>query len=203
MLAVLSGGRAEADHVESRLGALPSEHRRHICGETESHRLRKWDISVTPNLSTLISYTEPASSGPLSLRVHDNTQCVSGHPGTEARFVFSLSQHVQRQEQKLIFTSLTWHVELVGPLASPTSPAGGCLEECCFSPWRAGFFRDSYACVSRHFHGFSGHRREASVLRTSALSSRTCTYMQGRWFQLNVGSATTDREMWSATSCII
>ena len=53
-----------------------------------------------------------------------------------------------------------------------------------FSPWRAGFFRDSYACVSRHFYDFSDHRREASVLRTSALSSRTCTYMQGQQFSL-------------------
>ena len=38
------------------------------------------------------------------------------------------------------------------------------------------------ACVSRHFYDFSDHRHEASVLRTSALSSRTCTHMQGRQF---------------------
>ena len=113
MLAVLSAdGLKRPCGIASWCAAIgaPATHLRRD-GEPPTAEV---DISVTPNLS---------------LRVHDNTQCVSGHPVTVAGFVFSLSQHVQRQEQKLIFTSLTWHAEIVGPFACPTSPAGGCLEE--------------------------------------------------------------------------
>ena len=87
MLAVLSGdGLKRPCGIASWCAAFgaPATHLRRD-GEPPTTEV---DISVTPNLSTLISYTEPA-----------------GHPGTEAGFVFSLSQHVQRQEQKLIFTS--------------------------------------------------------------------------------------------------
>ena len=47
------------------------------------------------------------------------------HCGTG--FVFALLQPWHRQEQKLIFTSLAWHVDLVGPCAYRISLAGGCL----------------------------------------------------------------------------
>ena len=72
------------------------------------------DISAATNFSTLVSFTEPALSRLLPLRVHESTQCVSVHPGTaELDSFFSLSQRWHRQEQKLFFTSLLWHVELV------------------------------------------------------------------------------------------
>ena len=86
---------------------LPSEHWR-------THLRRETDICATSNFSTLISFTEPAFSRLLPLRVYESTQCVLVHPGTaELDSFFSLSQRWHRQEQKLFFTSLLWHVELV------------------------------------------------------------------------------------------
>ena len=132
------------------------------------------------------------------------------HCGTG--FVFALLQPWHRQEQKLIITSLAWHVDLVGPCASRTSLAGGCrlpfdffvdvfffllciwrrTRAMSFSPWPDGCLADSctrMAEVSGHASFFShqvlylsDHRAWASVWRTSARSSRTCTFMQGQHF---------------------
>ena len=79
---------------------LPSEHWR-------THLRRETDICATSNFSTLISFTEPAFSGLLPLRVYESTQCVSVHPSTaELDSFFSSSQRWHRQEQKLFLTSL-------------------------------------------------------------------------------------------------
>ena len=123
------------------------------------------------------SITEPAFSGPLPLRLYASRQCISVHPGTaELDSFFSLSQRWHRQEQKLLFTSLPWHVELIGAFTPPTSLSGGCLEE------NAGDVVQSVAgnVLGRLLH-LNGWGMEPPVLFASRRSTRfadLCIFLQ-------------------------
>ena len=100
------------------------------------------------------------------------------HCGTG--FVFALLQPSHRQEQKLIFTSLAWHVDLVCLCAYRISLAGGCLlpfgffvdvffllciwrrtRAMSFSPWPDGFWADSCTRIA-------GARSHASFFTSSS-----------------------------------
>ena len=108
LLAVLSGDELEVNMWHRILAWC--------CHRSIGGHLRpETDICATSNFSTLVSFTEPAFSGLLPLRVFESTQCASVHPGTAEldSFFFSLTQRWHRQEQKLFFTSLLWHVEQV------------------------------------------------------------------------------------------
>ena len=100
------------------IGALATNLRR----EREEPSTTGVAISATSHFNTLISFTEPAFFALLPLHLHGGTQCVSVHP-RHCGMRGVVAWH--RQEQKLIFTSLPWHVS-VGPCASRTSLAGGC-----------------------------------------------------------------------------
>ena len=80
---------------------------------------------------------------------------------------FSLSQRWHRQEQKLLFTSLPWHVEQIGAFPPPTSLSGGCLEE------NAGDVVQSMAgrVLGRLLH-LNGWGMEPHVLFASRRSTR-------------------------------
>ena len=77
LLAVLSGDEPEAN-VWHLILVWRRRHRS-IGGHTCGARLTP---VATSNFSTLISFTEPAFSGLLHLRVYQSTQCVSVHPRT-------------------------------------------------------------------------------------------------------------------------
>ena len=108
---------------------------------------------------------------------YESRQCISVHPGTaELDSFFSLSQRWHRQEQKLLFTSLPWHVELIGAFTPPTSLSGGCLEE------NAGDVVQSVAgrVLGRLLH-LNGWGMEPRVLFASRRSTRVadlCTFLQ-------------------------
>ena len=85
------------------------------------------DFCATTNFGTWISFTEPAFSWLLPLRVYESTQCVSVNPGTaEFDSFFSLSPHWCRQEQKLIFTSLPWYVDFLSRFVRERLFVGEC-----------------------------------------------------------------------------
>ena len=120
-------------------------------------------------------------------------------------FAVSLSQRWHRQEQKLFFTSLPWHVDVIGTFTPPTSLSGGCLKG------NAGDDVQSVAgrVLGRLSH-LNGWGMEPRVLLTSRRSTRVadlCTFLQNRRVRartaapLNLGSvARTD--MCCAASCI-
>ena len=102
------------------IGALATNLR---C-ETESRRRGEW--TSRRHLARWSALQSQPSSGCCCCAC---MEARSAYPPRhcETGFVFSLLQPGHRQEQKLIFTSLPWHVDLVGPCASRISLAGGCL----------------------------------------------------------------------------
>ena len=206
LLAVLSGDEPEANMWHLML--VWRCHRSiggHICGA----RFRAIDdICATSNFSTLISFTKPAFSGLLPLRENESTQCVSVHPGTaELDSFFSLSQRWYRQEQKLIFTSLPWHVDLSGTFTPSTSIWGSCLKGNAGDVFRVVAGR----VLGRLLH-LNGRGIEPPVPFASRRSTRVadlCTFLQEMHFharvaaQLNLGCAARFTDMCCAASCVI
>ena len=159
------------------------------------------------NFSTLISFTEPAFSGLLPLRVFESTQCVSVHPSTaELDSFFSLSQCWYRQEQKLIFTILPWYVDPIGTFTPSTSLWGNCLK---------GDAGDDVQSVAGrvlgrllHLNGRSIEPRVPFASRRGTRVADLCTSLQDMHLhaktaaQLNLGSVARTN-MCCAASCII